>query len=226
MTRKIGNTVNYKDPRTDFRRSRMTPQSDVPVLPTASQPPSRPEYKSEEEESSSEDDSSVGSLADFVTNDNEESESEEERVPEPPREKRRRIEVEPSDSESDYASDEVPSDVEPPRNAAMAGKYAVRARPRPPVERYWDARNHEAACRREGFVLPKSSRAPQAQRPSQYERYAGAAGGGAAGGRASAGGGARAPSKRTRPYACDVHSINGSAPQESVYPQVNSRAIY
>ena len=220
MTRKIGNTVNYKDPRTDFRRSRMTPQSEVPVLPKASEPPSLPDYESEEE-SSSEDDSSVGSLADFVTNDNEESESEEERVPEPPREKRRRIEVEPSDSESDYASDEVPSDVEPPRNVAMAGKYAVRARPRPPVERYWDARNHEAACRREGFALPKSSRAPKAQRPSQYERY-----GGAAGTRASAGGGARAPSKRTRPYACDVHSIDGSAPQESVYPQVNSRATY
>ena len=195
----------------------MPQPQEMPVLPTAaaqSRPP--PDYESEED-SSSEDESSVGSLADFVTKDEEESSSEDERrVPEPPREKRRRIEVEPSDSESDYASDEVPSDVEPPRGGAMAGKYAVRARPRPPVERYWDARNHEAACRREGFAVPKRSRAPQARHE--------AAGAGASTGASAA---ARAPPKRTKPYACDVHSLNGSAPQESVYYQGgHPRATY
>lgn len=197
-------------------RKQMSQQS-VPPTAAESKHSSTPSYGDDSEASTSEDDESVGSLAEFVTGDS----SDEEDHPQAsaaPQKRRRVIEVPPSeDDASSYASDEVPSDVEPPRREpTKAGKYSVRARPLAPVERYWDARNHAAACRREGFMpygaparrprmVPDDARGPprddaprprsrkSAPLPVQSPRGEGQ------------------PSKRKRPYACDVHAQSSGA---------------
>lgn len=257
--RKVGvNNQYYSTYKRDgYRRSKM---SEPPVLPTVAPasvpaprapPPDQYDDESDEETSNDEDDS-VGSLAEFVTNDDSDEE-ERPRAAAPSDHKRRRIQVEPSDDESEYSSDEVPSDVEPPRASTMAGKYPVRPRPLPPVERYWDARNHDAACRREGF-LPQSNGRRRTMGDDMRQKHADAyarlaARGAGAGASAGAGAGASdasafqsAParaskqkaseqnivkSKRTRPYACDVHSTNGAHSLDNAYAFGNdTRSTY
>lgn len=211
-----------------YSHKKMSQQSVPPTVASKHSSSSAPTYEDDSEASTSEDEESLGSLAEFVTGDS--SEEEDSAAASAAPVKRRRIQAPPSDdsdSES-YASDEVPSDVEPPRAPTKAGKYTVRARPLAPVERYWDARNHAAAMKRERFG-PYADAKPAARRPRTMgdDMRARAAADEARIRAASQ----RAPPeeekpapKRKKPYACDVYA--GGAGEAAGSPRREARESY